>query len=63
MGVQPDVLVDNNPRPTYDGKDTQLETAISLLKQWLKEEPVVVPTAPAKKRDMSYDSESCTASP
>lgn len=63
QGVQPDIVVDNNPRTVYEGRDTQLETAIAVLKEWLREEPVVLPKAPAKKRDMSYNySESCVAS-
>lgn len=64
MGVEPDILVDNNPRPTYDGKDAQLEHAITVLKEWLEQEPVVVPKAPAHKRNMAYDvAESCKAKP
>ena len=60
MGVDPDIYVDNNPRTNYDGKDTQLEHAIKVLKDWLDKEPVVVPKAPAQRRDMSYDdAESC----
>ena len=62
MGVTPDIVVDNNPRTSYDGVDTQLEHAIEVLKTWLKEEPVVVPKAPAHKRNMALDeSESCAA--
>ena len=64
MGVEPDILVDNNPRTNYDGKDTQLEHAIKVLKEWLEEEPVVVPTAPSKKRNMAYDeTETCAPNP
>jgi tricorn protease len=64
MGVEPDIQVDNNPRTTYDGKDVQLETAINVLASWLANEPVVVPKAPASKRNMAYDdSQSCQASP
>lgn len=61
MGVIPDIEVDNNPRTSYEGVDTQLEHAIEVLKDWLQEEPVVVPTAPSK-RNMAYDdAESCKA--
>lgn len=62
MGVQPDIVVDNNPRTSYDGKDTQMEHAIEVLKDWLEKEPVVVPKAPAYKRNMALDeSASCSA--
>ena len=62
MGVRPDIEVDNNPRTSYDGIDTQLEHAIEVLKLWLEEEPVVVPVAPSQKRNMAYDeSGSCAA--
>jgi C-terminal processing protease CtpA/Prc len=64
MGVEPDILVDNNPRTAYDGKDTQLETAINVLASWLAKEPVAVPKAPTSKRNMAYDdSQSCQANP
>ena len=64
MGVEPDIVVDNNPRTSYDGKDTQLEHAIPVLKDWLEKEPVLVPLAPAHKRNMAYDdTESCEANP
>ena len=58
-GVVPDIDVDNNPRTTFDGKDTQLERAIAELKQWLQGEPVVIPKPMAGKRDMSLQGESC----
>lgn len=61
MGIEPDILVDNNPRTSYLGEDTQLEHAMKVLKEWLKNEPLVVPKAPATKRNMAYDdAESCT---
>ena len=61
MGVTPDFVVDNNPRTSYDGVDTQLEYAINYLKKWLEEEPVVVPLAPKHKRNMALHDESCDA--
>jgi tricorn protease len=45
-GVEPDVVVDNLPRATFDGKDAQLEAAIAHLEQRLREEPVKEPTPP-----------------
>ena len=53
MGVTPDVEVDNNPKEAFDGKDTQLECAISVLRKWLEREPVALPKDPGHKRDMS----------
>lgn len=53
MGVTPDVEVDNNPREAFDGKDAQLERAVSVLKDWLEREPVALPKDPGHKRDMS----------
>ena len=61
MGVSPDIEVDNNPRTTYDGRDTQLETAIAELKRWLEEEPVVIPRPPERKKDMGLGSNECRA--
>jgi len=53
MGVTPDIEVDNNPKEAFDGKDVQLERAISVLKEWLEREPVALPKDPGHKRDMS----------
>lgn len=62
MGVQPDIEVDNNPRTSYDGVDTQLEHAIEVLKKWIEREPVVIPRAPAHKRNMALDDDvNCAA--
>ena len=62
MGVEPDIAVDNNPRTSYDGIDTQLEHAIEVLKKWIELEPVVVPQAPEHKRNMAFDdSANCAA--
>jgi len=52
-GVIPDIVVDNNPRTAFDGKDTQLERAILELKQWLQDEPVVIPNPPKHHKDVS----------
>jgi C-terminal processing protease CtpA/Prc len=63
QGVEPDVTVDNNPRVAFDGGDQQLEKAIDILAQWLQDEPIVMPKAPAAKRDMSLkpEVENCAA--
>ena len=39
-GVGPDYEVENGPYETYQGRDAQLEAAIGLLMQKIKEEPV-----------------------
>jgi tricorn protease len=45
-GVVPDIEVDNLPHETFNGRDRQLETAISYLKGLIKEKPVTVPKTP-----------------
>lgn len=61
MGVSPDIEVDNNPTSTYKGEDAQLEKAISVLKEWLDKEPVVLPKRPGAHPDMSKKvDEECT---
>ena len=57
MGVKPDVVVDNNPRETFEGRDMQLERAIALLKEWITNEPVVMPKKPGKHEDMAINKE------
>jgi len=39
-GVEPDVVVDNLPRATFDGKDEQLDAAIRHLQERIREAPV-----------------------
>jgi len=65
MGVNPDIVVDNNPRKTFDGTDEQLERAISVLKEWLEAEPIVMPKNPGQHKDMSLNknAEGCPAFP
>ena len=45
-GVDPDMVVDNLPHATFEGKDAQLEAAIRYLQKKIKEEPVVIPPPP-----------------
>jgi tricorn protease len=45
-GVDPDIVVDNLPHATFEGKDAQLEAAIEYLNRKLVEEPVEVPAPP-----------------
>ncbi|AMP04697.1 S41 family peptidase [Collimonas pratensis] len=39
-GVSPDVEVDNLPHASFDGEDAQLDAALKLLSEKLKEQPV-----------------------
>jgi tricorn protease len=39
-GVEPDIVVDNLPRATFEGKDEQLDAAIRHLEDRIREEPV-----------------------
>jgi tricorn protease len=49
-GVEPDVVVDNLPRATFDGKDEQLDAAIRHLEERIREQPVEDPPPPAFPR-------------
>jgi tricorn protease len=40
IGVVPDIEVDNLPHASFNGKDQQLETALNLLLEKLKTEPI-----------------------
>jgi len=46
-GVEPDRVVDNLPHATFEGKDAQLEAAISYLQEKIAKEPVSIPPPPA----------------
>ncbi|HEY1766298.1 MAG TPA: S41 family peptidase [Terracidiphilus sp.] len=46
-GVDPDMVVDNLPHATFAGSDAQLQAAIDLLKQEIKDDPRPVPPHPA----------------
>jgi len=45
-GVDPDIVVDNEPYQTFEGKDAQLQAAINYLRKEIQEEPVPVPPPP-----------------
>jgi tricorn protease len=45
-GVDPDIIVDNLPHATFAGNDAQLQAAIELLKQQIKDDPRPVPPHP-----------------
>lgn len=46
-GVEPDMVVDNLPRATFDGRDAQLEAAVKYLQDELKKHPVPAINQPA----------------
>src|SRR6185503_4641963 len=46
-GVDPDMVVDNEPAATFKGQDAQLDAAIAYLQQEIKLHPVPVPPPPA----------------
>jgi tricorn protease len=46
-GVDPDIVVDNLPHATFGGSDAQLQAAVDLLKQQIKDDPRPVPAHPA----------------
>jgi len=45
-GVDPDIVVDNLPHATFAGTDAQLQAALDLLKQQIKDDPRPVPSHP-----------------
>jgi tricorn protease len=47
-GVKPDIVVDNLPFETFNGRDAQLEAAIAFLQDKLKKEPIHVPVIPPR---------------
>jgi len=49
-GVNPDIVVDNLPHATFQGRDAQLEAAIEYLKKKIAEDPRLVPKPPPYPR-------------
>ena len=45
-GVDPDVVIDNLPHASFEGRDLQLETALSYLQKLIRESPDPVPSHP-----------------
>jgi len=45
-GVEPDIVVDNLPKATFEGEDAQLRAAIEQLEQLIREDPRPVPPTP-----------------
>jgi len=54
-GVDPDIVVDNLPHATFGGVDAQLDAAMNLLKQEIKDDPRPVPPhAPYPDKSFKY---------
>ncbi len=49
-GVDPDIVVDNLPRATFDGKDEQLDAAMRYLDEVIRAEPIKEVPPPAFRR-------------
>jgi len=45
-GAEPDIVVDNLPHDTFSGDDQQLQAALKLLKEQIKDDPRPVPQHP-----------------
>jgi hypothetical protein len=45
-GVDPDIVVDNLPNETFNGKDAQLDAAVAYVKKMIAEKPIPVPGPP-----------------
>ncbi|MDX1333406.1 MAG: S41 family peptidase, partial [Robiginitalea sp.] len=45
-GFEPDIVVDNLPHATFNGKDAQLERAIEFLQEEIRKDPREVPQPP-----------------
>ena len=45
-GVDPDIVVDDLPHATFEGKDAQLDAALKLLDDEIRQDPRPVPQAP-----------------
>jgi tricorn protease len=45
-GVDPDIVVDNEPHATFNGQDAQLDAAIAYLQGEIKAHPIPVPPPP-----------------
>jgi tricorn protease len=52
-GVDPDIVVDNPPHATFEGQDAQLDAAIRLMLDQIKQHPNPVP-APPEYPNKSY---------
>ena len=46
VGVEPDIVVDNNPAREYEGIDEQLNKAVDVILEELEKNPPRVPPPP-----------------
>jgi tricorn protease len=46
-GVDPDIVVDNLPHATFNGRDAQLEAAVKHLEELIRKDPRSIPPRPA----------------
>jgi tricorn protease len=46
VGVEPDIVVDNDPVHEFEGIDDQLNKAIEVVKEEMKKHPVNLPPPP-----------------
>ncbi|GMI16886.1 hypothetical protein TrLO_g1713 [Triparma laevis f. longispina] len=61
MGVEPDVVVDNDPHSTYNGNDAQLEKGIEVLKTMIESETDgwSMPNDPGPKKNVKLPEGTC----
>jgi tricorn protease len=52
-GVDPDIVVDNLPHASFEGRDAQLQAGIEHLQKLIREKPVAAPAVP-KYPDKSF---------
>jgi tricorn protease len=45
-GVEPDIMVDNDPAREFAGKDDQLDRGIAEIQELMRKNPVVLPPPP-----------------
>jgi tricorn protease len=60
-GVDPDIVVDNLPNATFNGKDAQLDAALKHLQELIRKEPFPVPATPSYP-DKTFHSRPSTGS-
>ncbi len=57
-GVEPDIVLDNAPHATFEGKDAQLDAAIEYLQKLIREKPIPQPQPPRyPDKSFKYPSE------
>ncbi|GMH84840.1 hypothetical protein TrVE_jg1505 [Triparma verrucosa] len=61
MGVEPDVVVDNDPHATYRGEDAQLEKGIEVLKEMIESDTdgFSMPNDPGPKKNVQLPEGTC----